>query len=293
MTLITLLVVLMLEHYFNASAVLEQEFKSHKWFPRWKAWISKKIDLSNINDWVGIALIIGIPVILFYALSEVNNGFIFWILQLVLAVVVMIYCLGPIDQNNHLTEYFEAVEREDLQAAYHHIEDYLNLKSSHAVPEDMSLLGRLVTRLILSQSNFRYFGVLIYFVLLGPAGALLYRITGTFEFSVRDDDISPFQSKLRQFRTILDWLPARLTGFLYSLAGDFTGAMPKLKKYLFSDNPQNDLLLEETGLGALGITEESCSDIIAENKMALNLVTRTVVVLLVIIAVLTVFGWLS
>jgi len=135
--------------------------------------------------------------------------------------------------------------------------------------------------------------VLMYFVLLGPAGALLYRLAGTFEFSVRDDEDSPYQEKLKQLRFVLDWLPARLTGFLYTLAGDFTGAMPRFKQFIFTEQSQNELLLEETGLGALGIKEEHCTDIIDENKQALNLVIRTVVVFLVIIAVLTVFGWLS
>jgi AmpE protein len=293
MTLITLLIVLMLEQYLKVSAVLENELKSHKWFPAWRQWLSTKVDITKINDWVVIALIIGTPVAIFYTLADLNFGFIFWVVQLVLAVVVMIYCLGPIEQNPHLKEYFEAVERDDLQGAYHHVSDYLDLKSNHQVPDDINSLGRLVTRLILSQSNFRYFGVLMYFVLLGPAGALLYRLAGTFEFSVRDDEDSPYQEKLKQLRFVLDWLPARLTGFLYTLAGDFTGAMPRFKQFIFTEQSQNELLLEETGLGAIGIKEEHCTDIIDENKQALNLVIRTVVVFLVIIAVLTVFGWLS
>ncbi|MFT5452274.1 MAG: AmpE protein [Enterobacterales bacterium] len=293
MTLITLLIVLMLEQYLKVSAVLENEFKSHKWFPAWRQWLSTKVDINKVNDWVALALIIGTPVAVLYILSGLDYGFIFWVVQLVLAVVVMIYCLGPIDQNAHLKQYFEAVERDDLQGAYHHVSDYLDLKSNHQVPDDISSLGRLVTRVILSQSNFRYFGVLMYFVLLGPAGALLYRLAGSFEFSVRDDENSAYQEKLRQLRMVLDWLPARLTGFLYSLAGDFTGAMPRLKQYLFTEQSDNERLLEETGLGALGIKEEHCTDIIDENKQALDLVTRTVVVFLVIIAVLTVFGWLS
>jgi AmpE protein len=283
----------MLEQYLKVSAVLETEFKSHKWFPAWRQWISSKVDINKINDWAVVALIIGTPVAVFYILSDLNFGFIFWVVQLVLSVVVMIYCLGPIEQNPHLKEYFEAIERNDLQGAYHQVSDYLDLKSNHQVPDDINSLGRLVTRLILSQSNFRYFGVLMYFVLLGPAGALLYRLTGTFEFSVRDDENSPYQEKLKQLRFVLDWLPARLTGLLYSLAGDFTGAMPRFKQYIFTEQPQNELLLEETGLGALGIKDEHCTDIIDENKSALNLVVRTVVVFLVIIAVLTVFGWLS
>jgi len=294
MTLISLLVVLMLEHFFKASAVLENELQSHNWFPTWRQWISKKCQQQSwFEDWLGIVLILGIPVLAIYLLSDVDRGFFLWIFQLALSVIVMIYCLGPIDQNPHLKEYFDAVERDDLQSAYHHVEDYLNLKSVQDKPENMEELGRTVTRLILSQSNFRYFAVLMYFIILGPAGALLYRLTGTFEFNVRDDENSPFREKLQQLRTFLDWLPARLTGFLYSLAGDFSGAMDKLKQYLSSADLQNKQLLEETGLGAMGIESDSCSNVIEENRRALDLVSRSVFVLVVIIAVLTVFGWLS
>jgi len=293
MTLISLLFVLMLEHLFNASAVLEKELNSHNWFQQWRLWISSKCQQSWFKNWAGIVIIIGIPVLLVELLYAADKGFLFWIFQLALSVLVMLYCLGPIDQNIHLKEYFDAVERDDLQSAYCHVEGYLDLKSDHPMPDDLLTLGRTVTRLILSQSNFRYFAVLMYFVLLGPAGALLYRLTGTFEFTVRDDESSPFRDKLRQMRTTLDWLPARLTGFLYSLAGDFTGAMSKLKHYLLEADHQNKQLLEETGLWALGIKEDACSNIIDENNQALALVSRSVVIFIVFIALMTVFGWLS
>jgi len=293
MTLISLLFVLMLEHFFKASALFENEFKCHNWFQDWRLWISKKFNHTWFDDWIGIAIILGVPVLLIYLLASAENGLLFWLFQLSLTIVVMIYCLGPIEQNEHLREYFDAIEREDLQSAYFHVEGYLDLKSEQHVPENISTLGRTVTRLILSQSNFRFFAVLMYFVLLGPAGALLYRLTGTFEFTVRDDNSSAFREKLQQMRMVLDWLPARLTGFLYSMAGDFTGAMSKLNQYLLRSDQQNKQLLEETGLGALGIKSDECSDIIDENNQALDLVSRSVVIFIVFIAVMTVFGWLS
>ena len=293
MTLIILLFLLMLEHLFNASAVLENELKSHNWFQQWRLWIISKFQQNWFNGWSGIAIIVGTPVLIIGLFLAVGDGFVFWIFQLALSVLVMIYCLGPIDQNTHLSDYFDAVERGDFQSAFCHVEEYLDLKTDHSIPEDMTTLGRTVTRLILSQSNFRYFAVLMYFVLLGPAGALLYRLTGTFEFTTRDDESSPFQDKLQQMRKTLDWLPARLTGFLYSLAGDFTGAMLKLKQYLLEADHQNQQLLEETGLWALGIKDADCTDIIEENNQALALVSRSVVILIVFIALMTLFGWLS
>jgi len=298
MTLISLLFVLILEYFFKISAIFEEQFKYHNWFPAWRKWLGNKVQQNWFRDWPGIAIIIGTPVLLLYNLvSDADKGFLFWLMQFALTLIVLVYCLGPIDQNEHLSEYFDAMESGDFQSAYHHVECHLDLKSTQDIPENFEELGRVVTTLILSQSNFRFFGVLVYFVLLGPAGALLYRLTCTFEFSSRDDDNSPYRLRLLQLRNLLDWLPARITGFLYALAGDFNGAMSSLNQYLFQPD-NNDSLLEETGLGALGINDEVSDDVIIadtveENNQALSLVSRSLTIFLVIIAMMTVFGWLS
>ncbi len=292
MTLISLLFVLILEYFFRVSVIFEEVFKYHKWFPDWFKWITAKFHQSWFSDWPGIFIILGTPVLLVYFISAADQGFLMWLCQLVLSLVVLVYCLGPIDQNEHLGEYFDAMENEELQSAFHHIEDYLDLKSGQDIPENTQKLGRVVTTLILLQSNFRYFGVLVYFVLLGPAGALLYRLTCTFEFATRDEEHSPYQSRLLSLRNLLDWIPARITSFLYALAGDFNGVMSSLKRYLFQAN-NNESLLKEAGLGALGLDNEISDDVIEENNQALSLVSRALVILLVIIAMMTVFGWLS
>ncbi len=98
-------------------------------------------------------------------------------------------------------------------------------------------------------------------------------------------------------RKILDWLPARITGFLYALAGDFTGAMTELKKYLLIKNCDPEKLIQDTGFGALGIDKDSYQEnnieIIEENNQAQSLISRSLVIFLVIVAMMTVFGWLS
>ncbi len=297
MTLLSLLSVLILETFFRISAILEEVLNYHNWFPNWYKWIRTRIKQKWFDDWPGIMLILALPVGFIHLLYIANNGFLFLIFQLALSVLVLVYCLGPIEQNKHLKEYFHAVESGDFQSAYHHVEDYLDLKSGKTVPEDISKLGRVVTSLILSQSNFRFFGVLVYFVLLGPVGALAYRLTCTFEFSIRDDDESPYRNNLILLRKILDWLPARITGFLYALAGNFTGAMTILKKHLLIKNSDPDELIQDTGLGALGIDrdsyQENTIEIIEENNQAQSLISRSLVIFLVIVAIMTVFGWLS
>lgn len=284
---------LALEQFMKISALLEIEWKSHTWLSGWRNWLNSKCSGNWFSDWAGIALIVGLPVFVTYLLLDADSGFIVWLIQLAISLFILIYSLTPIDQNKHLGEYFNAVEREDLQGAYHHIEEYLDLKSSHPMPNDLPELGRLVTRLIVSQSNFRFFAVLFYFVLLGPAAALFYRLVVAFEFTERDNEESLYWDKLKVLRGYLDWIPLRATCFLYALAGDFTGVMSKLNTHLFSGDIEKNDFIEEAGLGALGIKTLECDEIIEENNQALDLVSRSAMILLVIIAVLTLFGWLS
>ena len=293
MTLISLLIVLLLEHFFKVSALLKTELKTHHWFPNWRTFINTKIQQPWFTGWIALVVILGLPTLVVHGVTASNSGFIFWIFQLALTVAVMIYCLDPIDQSSSLSKYFEAIDRNDTQAAYNHVEHYLNIKESYGNADDLQSLGRNVTKLILVQSNFRYFAILLYFVLLGPAGALFYRLSANLEYTSRDDDSSEYTEKLQQLRNLLDWLPARLTGLLYTLVGDFTAAMSSLKRHIVNAKTQNNKLIEETGLAAIGCGSQECDNIIEENQLALDLVSRAVFLMLVIIAVLTVFGWIS
>jgi len=300
MTLISLIIVFILEHLFKASAILEKELNYKSWFPRWRLWIANTIVQPWFNGPVGLTIILGLPTLILYLIVESNHGFLFWIVQLVLSILVLIYCLGPIEQNLNLQEYFEAVEREDLEAAYLHIDKYIGFESSTEKPKDINALGRLVTRLIFSHSNDQYFAVILYFVILGPAGALLYRLAAVFEESeVEESELEKYTyaTHIDKLNKILNWIPARFTAILFLLAGDFVSAISKLKHIILEAEHDSNLLIQETGLGAIGVDSESklesAEQVSNENNQALALVSRTAVVLMVIIAIMTLSGWLT
>ncbi len=79
----------------------------------------------------------------------------------------------------------------------------------------------MVQRALLYEGFQRWFAVLFYFVVLGPAGAVAYRL-----LQLAGDD---FGAQLRQrCLFIADWVPARLLAAAFSLTGDFLGSRSAL-----------------------------------------------------------------
>jgi membrane protein required for beta-lactamase induction len=80
-----------------------------------------------------------------------------------------------------------------------------------------SLLGALFI-----QSHERRFGACLWFVALGPAGAVLYRLAS--RLAVVADD-GPARRSADLLHGLLAWLPARLTALLFGLAGSMDDAL--------------------------------------------------------------------
>jgi len=292
MILISLLLVLLLEHHMKVSYILKDRLSAHNWLPLWVETIEPK--LHNQNVWFSLAVVLLLPVAIIYWLTSIDGDWLLSILQFGLTILVLIYSLGPMNQNAHLSAYFKAVKRDDLQAAYIEVQENLNQKSCLAPPKDIDDLGRTVTHLILKQCNFRLFGVLLYFVIFGIAGALAYNLICSHEFRLREDKASRYRVPMAKMRQIIDWLPQRLTGLLYALAGDFNGALSQYMKYFFKSPKKSIGILVDTGMGALGYSEEDrTEEILLENEQAMALVSRSASVFVLMIAILTVFGWLS
>ena len=135
---------------------------------------------------------------------------------------------------------------------------------------------------------------LFYYVVFGIGGALAYNIICNFEYLVRDEEDSKIHPIAKTVRTWVDWIPQRLTALLYSLAGDFNGAFARFLPFAFKSGSQSEGLLEQTGIGAMGLDFENRElDIITENREALALVSRATKVFILIIAIMTVFGLLT
>lgn len=97
------------------------------------------------------------------------------------------------------------------------------------------------------------FGVLFWFSILGPTGALLYwfLVVSKQSLIVMEPGNSSLHTALVRLHALAAWIPARITGFIYALVGNFS---PGFKAWMIcASNPskQSSQVLQECGEAAV------------------------------------------
>lgn len=270
------------------------------WFTRFSAWAENRIGAGG--DWKGAAavLLAVLPPVLVTAVLYALLGGLLGLLAFVFAIAVLLLCLGPADLDAETRSYIAARQRGDEEEARRRA---IDLAGAH-VPADAVQLTRAVVEAVLTQANERIFAVLFWFAVLGPAGAVFYRLSSLLNdrlSSQPSPEQDVFADAARRLHGILGWLPARLAAFGYAVTGSFADAMYNWSSH---DSGQagwlekNDLVLAASGLGALRMDAGETSAREGEHqraamqvRAALALVWRTVALWLAVMLAVEVAGW--
>jgi AmpE protein len=141
----------------------------------------------------------------------------FW--PVVFAGLVLFLCLGPRDLADDVQRLIAARTAGDADQAQRIA---VQLQQGPKPDEGhRSLLGALFI-----QSHERLFGVLLWFILLGPAAAVAYRAASRLPRLLQEANASETtQTAAAQLHGALAWLPARATAGLFALAGSMDDAL--------------------------------------------------------------------
>lgn len=269
------------------------EWRKFHWFINYTYWFKAKFDnLSYWNDTFGLVCIILGPVIftgiLLYELNSVFSlfGFVF-------SVVVLIYCLGPKDLHEVAHMFIDASEREDKETAFSYATQLLN----GPVPDEKPKLIAAINRTLFISTNERLLAVFFWFLILGPIGAVFYRLSHVLAKSqVQSEEIDEdqFYESTRMLYAILNWIPVYLTCLCYGITGNFIDALTRWKQHrpkdILDPDAYDDLLLN-TGLGALTIDPEDEDLGLESTRRVLQLSRHSILAYLTIIAIMTLAGW--
>jgi membrane protein required for beta-lactamase induction len=175
------------------------------------------------------------------------------ILELAIGIAVLLFALGPQDLGRVSDAFLTARDRgHDSEAS----RLAATLSGGGEQPEDEPARSLAVATGLLEQSCQRLFGPLLWFVLLGPLGAALYRLAAlTVEQASRHEQASPnLAGSAQQLLALLDWLPARLTTAAFAAAGNFDAVSHAWREHTGPVDQKSDAetLLSAAGRAALG-----------------------------------------
>lgn len=236
-----------------------------------------------------LAILILLPVVAVILVDGVLTGVLFGLPLLLFYIAVLLYALGRGDFTSELDLYVAAWQRGDLESAYEHacqLEDFDGSASMHNAAE----LHEQVRRAIFYEGFERWFVVVFWFVLLGPAAALLYRLCKIMDSRIGSD--ASEQSLLDQMVFYIEWLPARSLALTFAIVGDFERGIQAVAPVAVDASPAGEVL-HVTGsavlsgdIGAAISEQQFTEQAEAELRSAQKILSRSVFCWLVFLALL-------
>lgn len=294
MSLITILIALFLERFAGTL----DEWRQFRWLDGYAGWMRERLEQIAVADGTVVFVITLLPPVLLLALvALLVHGVVLGVLDIVLGVIVLLLCLGPRDINDEVEAYVEAGAMNDEERQMRHARDLLGQEE---LPEDPRERTHAVVGAIFSEANSRLFAVLFWFAVLGPLGALIYRLGGLLTAPAEDRPES-FMAAAARLQALMDWIPARLIALGYGLVGSFDAAFAVLTRALPGSwanmGEENRNLLREAGTEALQLDHvrgdhlDDPAELNALVERADGLILRTLVVFLAVLALMTLAGW--
>jgi AmpE protein len=270
MTFIITLIALVIERFFDWSHV-----RRFRVFGRYQKWLG--LHLAKWPAYIVLALTVALPVLAVGFINCWLTGILYGALKLIFGALVLVYCLGPINFWAQTYSCISALHADDPHPEFEVIKTAFNLPST----ENPAAFHRTFTNALFIEANRRVFAVFFWFILLGPAGVVLYRLVDL----CRAGGLTTTNAATTAVQ-YLDWLPIRLLTLIFALGGHFTNVIKHWQHNLLTPPRMNDVMLTECGIAALDILEadQLPADGTAE-KETIALLDRTFVIGLVILAI--------
>jgi len=229
------------------------------------------------------------------------------LLSLLLNVALIYLTLGFRHFSHYFTDIHLALRLGELDRARALLGEWRGHSADHLASGEVA---RLAIEQALVASHRHVFAPMLWFFLLGPAGALLYRVALFFGMYWGRPGYGGFGEFAQRAFFYLDWLPLRITAASFAMVGDFEDAVHCWRTQAASWPEAGNGILLASGAGALGVRlgapveqsgelserpelglgDEADADFM---QSTIGLVWRTLVLCLLLLALFWVASWVG
>lgn len=285
MKLIAILIGLAVDRFFGNIA----KWRHFVWLDAYASWLHRQLPYSYAQGAAAVIAVVAVPALILGLIVHFGNIY----FGLVLSIGFLLYCIGPKQLEHELGLLLQADATHD-EAMMGKVADSLT-SGKHYQNADDTTAGRIIDA-VLVEANDRYYAVLFWFVLLGPAGALAYRCASRYSQSQQLDADSPEQRRKAAalVHKLLDWLPANLAALSYAITGSFIHAAEQWRLNLHFDPKEtvNAAVLIHSGRGAV-LFHHIDDSFAVQMQAIIALIWRTIWLWVVCAAVVTLAGWIG
>lgn len=217
------------------------------WFIRWSAAVARAPGCAK-SAVASVIVAVGLPVALVLAAAIWLPPFLWF----VLALIVLLYSLGRGEFAPDVRAYALACGDNAWPAAAAKAR-LQGVDTDFIATGDWAELNKKMLEATAYQGFERLFAVLFWFLLFGPAGALLYRL---LFLNSRRPGIDAVRERLSaRLLWALEWPAVRVLGLSLAITGNFVGCFNRWQRQVLAENPSAEVL-RETVLGALSVDDE-------------------------------------
>ncbi len=249
MTIISLVAALLLEQW----QPLRTGNKLYVAFARYVNRIAQSFNAGHYRDgvisWLFAVVPVALATLIVYGVLRHANG----LLALLWNVAVLYLALGFRQFSHFYTDVMLALRAGDLARAREVLSTWRGVPSHELTASEAA---RIAIELGLMRSHRHVFGVIAWFVVLGPAGAIAYRLAALLNDrwgAMRGEEVGGFGLFATRAYEVIDWVPARLTAFSFAIAGDFMGAAECWREQARTWRVPGQGIILASAAGALGV----------------------------------------
>jgi adenosylcobinamide-phosphate synthase len=249
MTFISLVAALLLEQW----RPLRTGNQLYVAFARYVNRIAQSFNAGQYRDgvisWLLAVVPVALAILIVYGVLRYTSG----LLALLWNVAVLYLALGFRQFSHFYTDVMLALRGSDLARAREVLSTWRG-ESSHELTANEAT--RIAIELGLMRSHRHVFGVMAWFAVLGPAGAIAYRLAALLNDrwgAARGEEAGAFGLFATRAYEVIDWVPVRLTAFSFAMVGDFMGAVECWREQAATWRVRGQGIILASAAGALGV----------------------------------------
>lgn len=244
-----LLTALLLE-YFRP---LTRDCRPYLWFSSYTHYLERQFNAGEHSHGVLAWLLAVLPLVLLFALINMllhgMNGLVTWLWNFIALYLLM----GFGDLGVKAAAVISALRNQPLAQARILLRKWVGRDTTAFSATEIARHG--IEEILISAYR-NLFGVILWFLLLGPAGALIYRLAQILAKKwggLSEQEFGDFGNfSVRVFNWI-EWLPSRLTAASFAIVGDFEDAVYCWRAQATQWAEESLGVVLASGAGAIGV----------------------------------------
>jgi adenosylcobinamide-phosphate synthase len=224
--------------------------KPFAWYRDWAESVEERFNGGKRIHGVGAVAVAIVPIAVGVVLLRYILGELGWVLRFGFDVVALYLCLDIYRLGKSANGVSDALDAGDVRDAHDQLRD-LTGKSAPDLTE--AGIARATIEGVLKQGNSLVISPIFWFILLGPFGAVLQRLSAILDmlWGHRYERFAEFGWAAARFDDLMGWIPARITALSYALMGSFEDALHCWRRRIGVWSDINSGPLLASGFGAM------------------------------------------